>query len=132
MSANQPLEAEGHPFVQKEPSTVHSHTIKSRQGVGELELSMRDSYKDPSLLGDPSSQKTWVKVGDNPSASLVPKLNLSKEEIKEELQRRKERNEANIRLTNFKKSFQRKLDDRVPTLQEKIQGLPTFFKKDDW
>ena len=57
---------------------------------------------------------------------------LSQAEIKEELLRRREKNEANMRLINFKNSLSRPAGANVLTLQEKIQYLPTFFKPDDY
>jgi len=42
--------------------------------------------------------------------------------------KKKEKNEANLRLSNFKKSFTTANHGGVQTLQEKIKYLPLFFK----
>lgn len=54
--------------------------------------------------------------------------------MKEQLQKRKERNEANLRLTNFKKAFTvtRNANGEPLSSQERIAMLPDSFQEDDW
>ena len=85
----------------------------------------RESFKNKNMGADRTSG-VWNR-GESPTKNIM-----SQTEIKEELQKRRDKNEANLRLTNFKKSFTRPNGSEIPTLQEKIQFLPTFFKPDDW
>jgi hypothetical protein len=76
--------------------------------------SRAESLRNPSAMGDPEGRRQW---GRGISAA---KLASTRAPSKEERERRKEKNEANTRLTTFKKSFSRPAGAEVPTLQEKI------------
>ena len=72
---------------------------------------MNESFRDGSFRF--AAGGTW---GNSQSISPI-KGGMTKEEIA----KRREKNEANMRLTNYKKSFTRPSGtNNVPTLQEKI------------
>ena len=63
--------------------------------------------------------------------NLNGSLNGSNLQMKNAIQKKREKNEANAMLTRFKQSFTG-TKKHISTLQEKIKLLPTRFNPEDW
>ena len=99
-----------------------------------MEFSINGENVPPSDLDGPDRDKSTHKRnslsdGNESPRSLLFNPENRSEATKEALQKRREKNEANLRLSNFKKSF---TVNNAQTYNDKINLLPEGFKDGDW